>query len=285
MAQGRKALRGRFLRMRLCDSATVAAFIKECGPWAGMFFDRLILHSDDDGRFLAEPGVAAAKCFPHHHRSNAQIAKYLEAMERHGFIVLYADEGGSRYGAWRKWRKHQPKPRPDRYIPSELPPPPAGTTDVRSARRSARQIGGDLPDGLEPATEEEVEAEAEAEEEEVSGPPAGCPFCRKPTRGPLQHYHDRAKEVLGRCLVINPAAAGPLIARREKEVGREKCHALFEVYLASEDAFVQKGGHSLTLFGSESIFNGVMEAEAGGWVHGSKERRARPGKRRPSKSW
>ena len=168
MAEERKAFRGRFLRQRLCDSSTVAALVKEQGPWAGLFFDRLILHSDDDGRFLAEPGVAGAKCFPHHRRPIAEIRRFLAAMDALGFIVLYSDDIGTRYGAWRKWRKHQPKPRSDRYIPSELPPPPDGTTDGRSARQTARQTARQSGATEE---EEEIEIEEEIEEEGAGAPP------------------------------------------------------------------------------------------------------------------
>ncbi|MFH1833993.1 MAG: hypothetical protein ABH877_03125, partial [bacterium] len=276
MADERKALRGRFLRQRVCDSPTVAALVKKLGPWAGMLFDRLIVISDDDGRFLAEPGVVGAKCLPHHRRSERQIAAILDEMQAMGFVVLYADEMGSRYGAWRKWRKHQPKPRPDRYIPSELPPPPAGSTDVQSARRSARQSGDNLPSSLEPATEEEDEVEGEEEEDGARSrtSPPGCPFCLRPTRGPLQHYHDEAKRKLGRCLVIPAGKAGPAIARLERELGRDRCHALFAVYLDSQDPFVQKNGYSLMIFTSESIQNGLAEALDKGYTHG------KPGSRR-----
>ncbi len=266
MADERKALRGRFLRQRVCDSPTVAALVKKCGPWAGMLFDRLIVISDDDGRFLAEPGVVGGKCLPHHHRPERQIASILDEMAAMGFIILYADEMDSRYGAWRKWRKHQPKPRPDRYIPSELPPPPDGTTDVQSARHAGRQSGDNLPASSEPAT---VPYRTEEEDEGEGGPaPAGCPFCRKPTKGPLQHYHDEAKRVLKRCLVIDPSVCGPLISRREREVGKERCHALFAAYLKSEDAFVEKQGYSLRFFCSENTQNGLAQALDGGYVHG-----------------
>jgi len=265
VAEPRKAFGGRFLRRRLCDSPTVAAFVKEYGPWAGMFFDRLITNSDDDGRFLAE--VAGAKCFPHHPRAAARALRFLAGMDRYGFIVLYEGEVGSRYGAWRKWRKHQPKPRADRYIPSELPAPPAGTTDVRSGGRTGLRSGApsDIPSG---ATEEEEEYEEEVEEEGAGAKAAGCPFCARPTKGPLQHYHDEAKRVLERCLVIDPAACGALIARREKALGRDRCHVLFAAYLASEDPFVAKSGHSLKLFCSESMINGLGAALDGGYTHG-----------------
>lgn len=110
-----------------------------------------------------------------------------------------------------------------------------------------------------------------------------CPFCRKPTKGPLQHYHDEAKRVLGRCLVIDPKACAALIAKREKGVGRKRCHDAFAVYLASEDSFVHKQGHDLKLFCSESMFNGVLAAVDGSYTHGSKGRKG-PAKGR-ARSW
>jgi len=273
VADERKALRGRFLRQRVCDSPTVASLIKKLGPWAGILFDRLIVISDDDGRFLAEPGVVGGKCLPHHRRPERQIAGILGEMDAMGFIVLYQDDMGSRYGAWRKWRKHQPKPRPDRYIPSELPAPPEGTTDVQSARRSGRQAGDNLPSSLEPAT---VPYCTEVEGEEEGPPPTGCPFCLRPTKGPVQHYHDQAKARLQRCLVIPAGKAGPAIARLEREIGKERCHGLFAVYLDSQDPFVQKNGYSLMTFCSESIQNGLAAALDGGYTHGSARGQKRP---------
>ena len=152
MATERKALHGRFLRRRVCDSPTVAAFIREHGPWAGLLFDRLILQSDDDGRFLAEPMVIAAKCFPHHRRPRAQVARHIQGLAHYDFIVLYSDDAGSEYGAWKKWRKHQPKPRSNRYIPSEFPPPPASQLVLQAGVQTASQSG---------ATEAEEEVEVE----------------------------------------------------------------------------------------------------------------------------
>jgi hypothetical protein len=117
-------------------------------------------------------------------------------------------------------------------------------------------------------------------EEDADAPKGatGCPFCARPTKGPLQHYHDEAKRVLGRCLVIDPAACGALIARREKALGRARCHALFAAYLGSADPFVAKQGHSLKLFCSESTINGLGAAVDGGYTHG----KPGTGKRKPN---
>ncbi|MBN1461066.1 MAG: hypothetical protein JXA57_16185, partial [Armatimonadetes bacterium] len=128
-----------------------------------------------------------------------------------------------------------------------------------------------IPEGLFcPEVEEEGEVEGEVEEEGCVSRKtrSGCPFCRKPTKGPLQHYHDAARSVLGRCLIIAPAKAGTAIARLEKSLGRDRCHELFAAYLRSEDPFVLKQGHSLTTFCSESIQNGLAAAIAGGYTHG-----------------
>jgi len=103
----------------------------------------------------------------------------------------------------------------------------------------------------------------------------GCPFCRKPTKGPLQHYHDEAKRVLGRCLVIPPGKAGPAISRVEALVGQERAHQLFSAYLASEDQFVLKQGYSLLTFASESIQNGLAAAVDGAYTHGATSGRRR----------
>ncbi len=101
---------------------------------------------------------------------------------------------------------------------------------------------------------------------------AQCPWCAKPTSNPLQWYHDEAKRVLGRCLVIDGSVCGPLIAKRERELSRERCHELFAAYLASQDPFVLERGHSLKLFCSSSMLDGLAAALDGGYTHGTRQR-------------
>ena len=122
MAEPRRALRGRFLRRQICDSKTVADLIEKRGPWAGLLFERLILHADDDGRFVAEAAVVKAKCLPWHKRGERAIQSDLDAMQERGLISLYVVDG-CQYGHFPNWAKHQPRVRKDHYIPSELPPP------------------------------------------------------------------------------------------------------------------------------------------------------------------
>jgi hypothetical protein len=101
---------------------------------------------------------------------------------------------------------------------------------------------------------------------------ASCNFCAKPTKGPLQWYHDEARRVLGHCLLIDPPVCAKLIAKRTPRYGIEKLHAAFAVYLASEDPFVIKCGYSLQTFCEEKMLNGVMHALETGSKHGAGRR-------------
>jgi hypothetical protein len=86
----------------------------------------------------------------------------------------------------------------------------------------------------------------------------GCAFCRKPTKGPLQHYHDRAKAVLGRCVVINAKACAALCSEREGAVGQEMAHKAFEIFLVRDDEFTC--GHDLQVFFGSKTFNKCVES-------------------------
>lgn len=132
MAEPRKTLRGRFLRQKICSSRTVAAFIKKRGPWAGLILERMITFADDDGRQVAEPQVIKANTLPWHDRSVKYVQDDLLGMATAGIIILYR-VGGTQYAAYPKWRQHQPAVRAERYIPSELPPPPPAQSSVQSS--------------------------------------------------------------------------------------------------------------------------------------------------------
>jgi hypothetical protein len=111
----------------------------------------------------------------------------------------------------------------------------------------------------------------------------GCPFCLKPTKGPLQFYHDKAKEILQRCIVIDGHSCGPLCSKREAQVGKEKAHEAWIAYLTSEDWFISKNGHSLRAFFDERTFNGCLEAADKKITHGAKPTFSQPSLPEPSK--
>ncbi len=294
MAEPRRALRGRFIRKQICDSKSVAELIKKRGPWAGLLFERMILWGDDDGRLVAEPQVIKAHCIPWHDRSVRQVQADLEEMHRLGLIVLYK-VGGTQYAAFPGWHQHQPAPRPGRRIASEIPPPPtvddqpsgghAGSQSGRqidsqpdnTLRARALPVGGAEEEDEEEGEEEGLKAMSAARRRRGSGRQTGaqCPWCAKPTSNPLQWYHDEAKRVLGRCLVIDGTVCGPLIAKRERELGRERCRELFAAYLASQDPFVLERGHSLKLFCSSSMLDSLVAALDGGYTHGARRQKPR----------
>ena len=183
MAEPRRALRGRFIRRQICESKSVAELIRRRGPWAGLIFERLILHGDDDGRFIAEPSVVKAHCLPWHSRSEKQIAADLEAMVELELLTIY-QVGDTAYGHFPGWTRHQPKSKADRYIPSELPAPPVLQTagqfgtepePTRSAEAVAvaKAVGEDEEEG-QAVAKAEGGAGGEADRQPASDPgPAG----------------------------------------------------------------------------------------------------------------
>ena len=195
-------------------------------------------------------------------------------------VVTWENEDDERtFFALTKWQNYQRTRSPSN---ADCPCPPPEifaklSSSTQRVIRENREKFTSVPEGLFCAeVEEEVEVE---DEEDVEGArsrnSAGCPFCRAPTTGSLQWYHDEARRVLNRCLVIPPRKAGPAIARVEKQVGTERAHALFGAYLRSEDLFVLKQGHSLLTFCGEGMQNGLAAALDGGFAHGSK-RKPRP---------
>ena len=127
----RRVLRGAFVRQQVCSSPTIAKLWEQRGPVAVIIAERLILWSDDDGRFMAEPGLVKARCLPLQARATRTIRADLQAMHDLGYIVLY-EARGTLYGAFPRWRQHQPKPKPSHYAPSELPPPPEPNSEPKS---------------------------------------------------------------------------------------------------------------------------------------------------------
>jgi hypothetical protein len=210
------------------------------------------------------------------------IADRLGCLMADGVLLPYS-VGGQDYLAITKVQDYQGR----KYFSKRGPLCPLPPLSIfRQLSEKTRQTFGEcaekLPRTYLPAVAVAVAvavAGAVAEGQSTHAP--GCPFCRRPTKGPLQHYHDEAKSVLKRCLVIPPAKAGPAIARIEAAIGKERSHALFAAYLASEDPFVLKQGHSLLTFASESIQNGLAAALDAGVPHGAV--RSRPGaSRRPA---
>lgn len=192
--------------------------------------------------------------------SPARVRSFLGRLEQHmpGAVVM------------REGRFHLAKFAKRQYdFPSDMPHRNSADGPTMAPPMTPTQAGQKPANG--PGQEEDEDGEGEGVTTKANADArVGCPFCRKPTHGPLQHYHDRARDVLGRCLVIDPRKCGPLIAKREALLGRERCHALFEVYLASEDQFVLKQGHSLSLFCSDSMQNGLAAALDAGLAHGAR---------------
>jgi len=167
MTPTRRAFHGRFVRRQICASASVAALIRRCGPWAGLLFERLILWQDDEHRFVAQPEVVKGHCLPWHPFSNARVMEWLREMQSLGMVTLYR-RGGTLYGYFPTGPLHQPRPKTDRFTPSELPPPP------KSALRAPA-----APQRIEPLRTGDTPAPAAG----AAGPPQPPPAAPRPAEG------------------------------------------------------------------------------------------------------
>lgn len=257
--------------------------LHECSEFAQNLFMLMIAHQDDWGRLIGSPQKVKAKIKPLSKRSPRQFERAIAELAQAGLICWYSDER-ERFIAFKpesclEYQSAIHETAVSRGRKSKFPPPPDPAfqwpeDSENPARHRLSQIICDHqrePNLTKPNLTKDIEASSSAL---LASP---CAFCVKPTKHLLQFYHDRAKEILARCLVIDGGSCGPLVAKREKQVGQEKCHAAFEVYLASEDPFVLKAGHSLRVFCSENVFNGCLEAAEKGAQYGTSISAKSPG--------
>lgn len=117
---------------------------------------------------------------------------------------------------------------------------------------SPRESPADSPrkSRADPAPEVEVEVEVEKQI-------AACAFCRKPTRGFVQRYHDEAKAVLGICMSIGRKEIA-LVKRATTMHGEEQVWGWWCDWLRKPS----KIGHGLAVFCSKAVLQRYAEAEA-----------------------
>ena len=81
----------------------------------------LISFSDDEGRFLANPGAIAGFVYPNDGDvTPRKVLRWLDEVAGSGMVELYEDRG-VKYGCFPSWERHQVINRRTR---SKLPPPP-----------------------------------------------------------------------------------------------------------------------------------------------------------------
>ncbi len=73
-------------------------------------FWRLLTTADDYGRFMADPELVRAACFPYKSLSVEKVGSALEGLQSHSLISLYAVDN-RQYGEFVTFEKHQGKPR------------------------------------------------------------------------------------------------------------------------------------------------------------------------------
>jgi len=146
-------------------------------PMAKLLFTWMIAHADNAGRLRAEPLYVRATVIPNESGvGDADVANWLEEMDRLGLIRLYEVDGG-RYLHFPAWRKYQ---RLDRKA-SDLPSPPIMGLDTpaepdrepvvsdreplvtnREPVVAGRGVGGGI--GSRTGREKEIDSEQESEE-------------------------------------------------------------------------------------------------------------------------
>lgn len=252
----RKALRGRFVRKQICDSKSVADLIRQRGPWAGLVFERMILHADDEGRFVAEPEVVKAHCLPWHDRSAKQIDVDLDVMASCGLVQLYA-VSGTKYGVFPNWNRHQPKIRAERHIPSELPSPNGGDlSDVSS---------DELSDDSLPVGGADVEVEEEVEDDTYIAPTKPAPATsRKPSTNPVIEWYLSTREHSGRPVpAINHGKLARDAKAAETQLGQEEVRRRFVRYLKSSDPWDEEHNWGFEHFFMAGTLNRMGAPENG----------------------
>lgn len=107
--------RCRSMRPELLDSESLG----RCSFGAQNLFGRLVLISDDVGRFRARPEYVASVCFPHQRKAQRYVKGWLSELSREGIVSLYV-VGLDAYGCFPKWLDHQ---KVDHSGPSKYPGP------------------------------------------------------------------------------------------------------------------------------------------------------------------
>jgi hypothetical protein len=112
----------RILHERICTSETLAGL----EPAEEVFFYRLLVQCDDYGRFDGRPMVIRARCYALQldRVTDADVAGWLDAIERAGLIRRYAVDGRV-YLCVQTWERYQQT----RAKHSKYPPPPASDSN------------------------------------------------------------------------------------------------------------------------------------------------------------
>lgn len=85
-------------------------------------FNGMITMADDEGRFRALTSGILGHVFPYDDDAPRKLRGWVAEIKATSMVLFYVD-GGTPYGAFRHWARHQKINRPS---PSDLPPPPDG---------------------------------------------------------------------------------------------------------------------------------------------------------------
>jgi len=102
------------------DSITTSPTLDKLSAEAECLFYRLLTQADDHGRFMADPMVLIASCYPLRARvaTCEQMTAWVGECQQAGLVVLYEHDERV-YGHFPSWRKHNRV----RAVSSKYPPP------------------------------------------------------------------------------------------------------------------------------------------------------------------
>lgn len=114
-------------------------------------FWRLLTTADDYGRFMADPELVRAACFPYRSISLEKVTDALNGLQSHHLITLYT-VGDRQYGEFVTFQKHQGRPRsksryPEKRNMSELN---ELDTSLQADARTCMQVQTVLASGASP---------------------------------------------------------------------------------------------------------------------------------------
>jgi len=133
-AAGRRAALGAaYIRRQIVSSPDVIEMARHFGGpgmknplgyAAALFWTWLLLWKDDDYLLTGDLAVLRSRVFPAFPEVSSQnVHRFLDFASEKSMVLRY-EVGGRPYLYFVTAAKHNPAPRGDRYIPSELPPPP-----------------------------------------------------------------------------------------------------------------------------------------------------------------
>lgn len=259
---------------------SISPQLHTCSEFAQLLFCHMIAHQDDWGRMVGDPAKVKARMQPLSRRAIRSFEAAILELVEGGLICWYEVEGEKfialKVDSCAEYQGGIHETAVGRHRKSQYPAPPDGPfrwpeDDERGDNRGrSLTVGENRPEVMssqEKSSQEKKSASRPSPNDEPPTEQAPCSFCAKPTKGPLQWFHDEYRRALGTCpveLVAAPRKHATQCSRWRKTLGDPLLHRCFELYLRSKDPFVVANGHSLSVFWSGHIMQGLKsELEAG----------------------